>query len=312
MGWMLARRVILGAVALLLLETAVFLGIRLVPGDPAEMMLGDYATPESLAEMRCYLGLDKPLVVQYLSYLGQLGRLDLGHSLRSGRPVSRMILEVLPYTLELVAAGMLLAVVLGLPVGIGAARRQGSWFDASLTVCAVIGVSMPAFWFGMVLILLFGVWLHWFPVLGAGGGSAADRLLHLVLPAAAVGLRQMAMVARVTRASMLECMREDYVRTARAKGLSEAIVTYKHVLRNAGIPVITTVGLQMGILLGGTVVTETLFARPGLGKLLVDSVLRRDYPMVQGLILVWGVLVVAINMVTDVFYGVLDPRVRVR
>lgn len=289
----------------------VFLLIRLTPGDPAIAMLGPYATSESIAALRASLKLDEPLHVQFFSYLGQVLRGDLGQSLSMRRPVMDAIIERAPYTAVLALAGTIVSIVVGVPIGVVAATMRNSVFDRTLRTLSLLGVSMPVFFSGLLLILLFSVKYKLFPVTGAGEWSQPMSIIrHLVLPALAIGLFQAALVMRLTRSAMLEVLGEDYIRTAKAKGLPPISVIFKHALKNSSIPIITAVGLYMGQLFGGAVVTETLFARPGLGRLLLDGVISRDYPLVQGVILIFALGVVVINLLVDLTYALLDPRVR--
>lgn len=292
-----------------LLVTFVF--IRLIPGDPALLLLGDAATPQAVAELRREMGLDQSVGVQFSRYVGQVVQGDFGTSVRTRRPVLGEILRVLPYTLQLAFAAVLIGTAIGIPVGIVAALRHNTTLDYVLTSVTLLAMATPAFWFGILLILLFSYQLNWFPAIGVGRSSDPLTLLaHLTLPALAVGLRNAAGLARMTRAYVLEVLYMDYVRTARAKGIAETSIVLKHVLKNAMIPIITFIGLEMGILLGGTVVTETLFARPGLGKLMVDAIFSRDYAQMQASILFWAILYVAINLIVDLTYALFDPRIR--
>jgi len=291
--------------------TLVFLVLQLIPGDPAQVILGDYATPESLRQLRQQLGLDQPLWKQYLDFLTRYARGDLGTSLLTGRPLTVELVRRLPYTLHLAAGGILIAVTVGVPAGVLGAVRRSSWVDYSVTTGAMAGIAAPSFWIGLVLIYVFAIKLGWFPVIGAGTPQDPVGLLHrLVLPSVAIGLAIAALIARLTRSSVLEILGQDYIRTARAKGLGERIVLYRHVLRNAAIPVVTIVGLNVGTLLGGAIIIETVFGRPGLGKLLIDSIYARDYPIIQGTIFVISLMFQVTNLVVDLAYAALDPRIR--
>ncbi len=287
-------------------STFVFLIIHLIPGDPIDVMLGETASAVDRQDLRHQLGLDRPLWQQYVTFLQRLLRGDLGHSLHNRRPVSTLIAERLPATAGLAGAALLLAVVLAIPLGIVAALRPYSLLDMASMLLALLGVSMPNFWLGPLLILLFAVQLGWLPVSGRGDGS----LPYLILPAVTLGTAMMAVLTRMTRAGMLDTLREDYLRTARAKGLGEWVVIGKHALGNALIPLVTLIGLQGGALLSGAVITETIFAWPGLGELTIRAIQQRDYPVVQGCVLVIAVTYVVMNMVTDMLYAVLDPRIR--
>jgi len=293
--------------------TLAFLLIHIAPGDPAELLLGDYTgvTPQVLADLRARLGLDRPLVVQYLTYVGSVLSGDLGKSFRTNQSVMSEIAAQAPFTVVLAAAGVLLAIVVGVPFGIVSAVRRNSLTDYMTSTIAMLWLSSPSFWFGILLIYFLAYKLGWFPVFGAGSpGDWRSLASHLVLPAAAIGVRSAALIARMTRASMLEVLHQDYVRTARAKGLGHYAVVYRHALRNAAIPVITIIGLDIAYLLGGAVVIETVFARPGLGKLVVDAIYARDYPMVQGAIMIFAFGILATNLLVDLSYAVVDPRIR--
>lgn len=281
----------------------VFLIMQMVPGDPAQILAGESATDEQVQELRHQLGLDKPLLVQYVDYVVQVAQGDLGTSIRSHRPVLDEILVRLPTTMQLATASIVITIVLGLFVGIISATRQHTWIDFSSMLVALIGVSLPNFWLGLMLILAFAVQWPIFPVAGWGSWS------HVVLPAITLGTGGAAIVARMTRSSMLEVINQDYIRTARAKGVKERIITYKHALRNALIPVITVVGLQFGALLGGTVLTESVFAINGLGRLMVDAIRMRDLPLVQGSVLVVSLIFVTVNLVVDLLYKVFNKRI---
>ena len=279
--------------------------IHLVPGDPVELMLGESATAGDRAALRARLGLDRPLHQQLLGQLGRLARLDLGDSLYSRRPVSAVVAERLPATVELAVAALAVAAAVALPLGILAARHRGGLADSAAMGVALLGLSIPSFWLGPLLILLFSVVLGWTPVSGREG------LASLVLPALTLGTGMAAVLARMLRSSLLETLSEDYVRTARAKGLSPAAVLRRHALRNAALPVVTVFGMQAGALFAGAVITETVFAWPGVGSLLVDAIQRRDFPVVQGCVLLISTTYVLVNAGTDLAYAWLDPRVRV-
>ncbi len=282
----------------------VFLLLHLVPGDPVEMMLGESARPADRMALRTALGLDRPLITQLGGYLGGLLRLDLGASIHTQRPIAAMLAERLPATAELAAASLLFAVVIALPLGVIAAIRKDRFADYGAMSFSLLGVSIPNFWMGPLLILVFSLWLGWTPVSGREGG------VSLILPAVTLGTALAAILARMVRSSLLEVLGEEYVRTARAKGLDERAVIWRHALRNAWLPVITLLGLQLGALLGGAVITETVFSWPGIGSLLVESIQRRDYPVVQGCVLLISLTYVLVNTVTDLVYGWVDPRIR--
>jgi peptide/nickel transport system permease protein len=283
----------------------VFMMLHLVPGDPVRMMLSEFqTTPQQVALLRSQLHLDEPLPQQYGRFVVNALRGDLGISIRSKRPVRNEIGENLGATMQLAAAALLIAAGIGVPLGIIAAIKQHSWLDIGPMFLALAGVSMPSFWLGLLLIFLFSLRLGWFPATGGGD------LKHLFLPALTLGLGASAIVARLTRSSMLEVLRQDYMTTARAKGLRELNVVLRHGLKNALIPVVTIFGLQFGSLLAGAVVVETVFARPGIGRLIVSSILAKDFPMVQGIILFTATAYVVANLLVDLAYGLLDPRIR--
>ena len=299
------RRMLIALVVLWGVATIVFLLLQVIPGDPAETMLaGSGASEARIAQTRQDLGLDDPLLVQYGRYLLNALRGDLGRSLYSNRPVILTISEQLPATLQLAAAALLVAVILGLSLGILAAIRAGTWIDQTVMGVAVLGVSVPVFWSGLLLIWIFSVSLNWLPATGADGWQ------HLVMPAAVLGLVGAGPIARLVRASLLNALRADYIAMAQAKGLPGRAVVGRHALRNAIIPVIALIGLQAGFLLGGTVVTEAVFARPGLGRLVVDAILSKDLPMVQGVVLLIAAMYVVVNLLVDVATLALDPRQR--
>ncbi len=298
------RRLLLAIPVLLGVVTLVFLALRLIPGDPALIMAGEAAPQEVVARIRTQLGLDRPLAVQYGIYIWNLVRGDLGESVRTRRPVTQELGFRLPATLELASASMAIAVVLGLTAGIISATRQYSILDYATMVGALVGISIPVFWFGLMAMWIFSVRLGWFPVGGRG------TLRHLVLPAITLGAMATGMIARMTRSSMLEVLRQDYIRTGKAKGLTERSVNLRHALRNALIPVVTVVGLQFGGLLAGSVLTETVFTWPGVGRLMVDSITNRDYPVVQGAVLVIALVFTAVNLLVDLAYSFVDPRIR--
>ena len=282
----------------------VFLLIHLVPGDPVEIMLGETARAADREALRAALGLDRPLPLQLLSYVDGLLHLDLGQSLHSQRPISGILAERLPATLELAAVSLVFAIVIALPLGVIAATHRGRAADFSAMGFSMLGVSIPNFWMGPVLILVFSLWLGWTPVSGREGVAS------FVLPAITLGSALAAVLARMVRSSLLEVLGEDYIRTARAKGLSERSVVWKHALANAWLPVITLLGLQLGALLGGAVITETVFSWPGIGSLMVESIQKRDYPVVQGCVLVISLTYVLVNTLTDLVYAWVDPRIR--
>jgi ABC-type dipeptide/oligopeptide/nickel transport system permease component len=284
-----------------------FLMLHLVPGDPVQVFAGDKPlTPERAAELRHQYGLDRPLVVQYWDYASHALRGDLGVGLRSQKPVLDSILEVLPGTVQLTAAALAIAATLGITAGIMAAVSHGTWFDTAIMSVAMLGISTPVFYSSLLLILLFSFTLTWLPATGQGG------LERLIMPALALGVASAAVLARLVRSSMLEVLSQEYVVTARAKGLAPQLVVLRHALKNALIPAVTMLGLQLGALLGGAVVTETIFSRPGIGRLAVEGILGRDFPLVQGVVLFAATTYVVVNLLVDVSYAVIDPRIRYR
>jgi peptide/nickel transport system permease protein len=305
MARLIAGRLLIGLPTLLAVTILVFAIVHLLPGDPARILAGDFATDDVVAELRARWQLDRPLPVQYAVYLGHLLRGDLGRSTVTALPVSTDLGERFLRTLELAAAAIALSAVIGILAGIVGATHRSSPIDYLATVLALTGVSTPIFWSGLILILLFSVQLEWLPAGGTG------TLRHLVLPALSLGLFGAGVIARQTRSSMLDVLHAEYVKTARSKGLSERVVVYKHALKNALIPVLTVLGDQFGRMLGGAILTETVFAWPGMGRYLIDAILMRDYPVIQAIILVFATSFVVINLLVDVSYGLVDPRVRV-
>ena len=289
---------------LLGISVMLFFMLRALPGDPAQVIAGDMATQKEVELIRHQLGLDRPTHIQYGHFLWRLMRLDLGNSIKTQNPVISEILPRLKNTAILAVTATLLACLLGIPAGIVAAVRPYTIWDILVTALALFGISMPAFWLGLMLIVMFSVKLHWLPVGGSGG------IQFLVLPAVTLASLLVAAFARNTRSSMMETLSQDYITTARSKGLKEGAVIITHALRNALIPVVTVIGLQFGGLLGGTVLTETVFSWPGIGRLLVESILARDYPVIQGSILVFALLFILVNLIVDLLYGLIDPRVR--
>jgi ABC-type dipeptide/oligopeptide/nickel transport system permease component len=300
-------RRILGVVPVLFgITLAVFSMLFLVPGDPVKIMLAEFVTtPDQIAQMRAQLHLDEPVLKQYGRFVGNALRGDLGVSIRSRRPVAAEITENIGSTGQLALASMLVAIGLGVPLGLVAALGRNSWLDVAAMVVALLGVAMPSFWLGFLLIFVFSLHLGWLPATGGGD------LPHLVMPAVALGMIAAAIIARLTRSSMLEVLGQDYVRTARAKGLGSGSVVVRHALRNALIPVVTVFGLQFGNLLAGAVIVETVFSRPGLGRLIVGGILTKDFPLVQGTVLFVAAAYVLINVVVDVAYAYVDPRIRI-
>jgi peptide/nickel transport system permease protein len=299
-------------VVMFLVVTIVFVIVRVTPGDPAAVMLGPDATPQDVADLRARLGLDQPILLQYVSYIGQLLKGDLGQSIFLNMPVGAALLDRAEPTFFLTLFSLAIASLIALPIGIYAAYRRGSFVDQAATTIAMLAASIPSFWLGLILMQFFAVRLNIFPVSGYGGpgSSFADRMYHLTLPAFALGLVSSALILRFTRASMLDVLSDDYVRTARAKGLAERHVVLRHALKNALIPILTVLGLTAAVLISGAVVTETVFGLPGVGNLVVTAVLRRDYPVIQGALLVIAAIYVLINFFIDMLYLVVDPRVR--
>jgi peptide/nickel transport system permease protein len=297
-------RLITSLVTLIGVVSLVFFLIHLIPGDPVEYILGDSARPADREALRSELGLDRPLPVQYADYLSGLIRFDLGNSLHSKQPVTALLLERLPATLKLSLVAFLLAVLIALPLGVLAATRSGTVWDSGAMTLSLLGVSIPNFWLGPMLILLFSLWLGLTPV------SGMEQPGSVVLPAITLGVSLAAILARMVRSSLLEVLGEDYIRTARAKGVSEQRIVWRHALGNALLPVITLLGLQFGALLAGSVITEKVFSWPGIGLLLIDAIQQRDYPVVQGTVLLIAVSYLIVNRLTDLLYRVVDPRVR--
>jgi peptide/nickel transport system permease protein len=334
MGVYIAKR-LLGLVPVFLGITLLVFGLlHLIPGDPAVILLGERATPEQLAALRSQLGLTKPLWVQYITFIGNLLQFDFGTSIISGIPIAEELRSRFPATLELTLAAMLVALVLGIPAGVVAATRKNHWLDHLTMTGSLLGVSLPVYWLGLLLIYLFAVYLQWLPASGRISiarteepllglylldsllqGNAAvllDALQHLVLPALTLGTIPLAILARITRTAMLEVLSQDYIRTARAKGVAERWVIIRHGLKNALLPITTIAGLQFGTLLSGAVLTETIFAWPGLGSWIYDGILARDYPVVQGGVVFVAGLFVIVNLLTDLLYRAIDPRIQYR
>jgi peptide/nickel transport system permease protein len=306
------RRLMGGLPTLLLVTVLVFTLTRVLPGDPARLLLGEEATPELVAQIREELGLNRPILVQYADWLWGLVRGDLGRSIRGNEPVAPIIWQKLPTTLELSLFSLLVAIAIGIPAGVLAALRRNTAIDASVTVMALSGISIPNFFLGILLIYAFSIRLAWIPPSGyvEPWVDLQKNLLLMLMPAITLGTALAGAIARFTRNSMLEVLSQDYVRTARAKGLEGRVVVYKHALRNAAIPVVTVIGLQLGGLLGGAVVTEQVFSIPGFGRLLVDSVFNRDFPVLQAVVLISALAVFLINVLTDLLYAAIDPRIR--
>jgi peptide/nickel transport system permease protein len=310
----LARRLLLLVPVLAGVSIVIFLVLHLSPGDPAEIMLGSQATKEDLARLREQMGLNEPLPVQYVHWISHVLRGDLGRSLWMKRPVLPEVLQRLKATLLLTVTALVLSTVVGLAFGVASAAWPRSLLDRFSAAASLFGASMPSFWLGIVLMVIFALWLGWLPASGMfapyGGGGAADLLSHLVLPAVTLAAASVTIVARLTRSTMLEALGQDYIRTARAKGVTEGFVVLRHGLKNALIPIVTVIGVQAGYLLGGAVLTETVFAWPGVGTLMVQGILARDFPLVQGCVLVVALSFALINLGVDLLYAWLDPRIR--
>lgn len=310
----IGRKLLSVVTVMLIVATIVFVISRVIPGDPASVMLGAAATPEDVAQLRVRFGLDRPLLEQYFTWLGQLARFDLGESVFLGQTVTEAIGQRAPLTLTLCTFAILIACSVGIPLGVLAAVWRGGWIDRLGMSAAFLGASLPTFWVALLLIQTFAIRLGWFPVSGWGPPEASffERLPYLVLPAITTSLSSTILILRTTRTSMLEVLSQDYVRLARAKGLSPLSVIGKHALRNALVPIVTVIGLIIALKIGNTIVTETVFGLPGIGSLVVGAVLRRDYPVIQGALMIISGIYVLVNLIVDLIYPVIDPRVRVR
>lgn len=305
------KRLLFAVPILFAVVTLVFFVVRMAPGDPAQVILGDSASHESLIALRAELGLDRPILIQYGEFIFSVIQGDLGDSIIRKQSINSIVAEVLPYTIELTLAGVLMGVIVGIPLGVFSAVFRNSVADYITRIGSLIGLSFPAFYSGILLLLAFAVYLGWFPVVSDPGvGNWGERLHMLVLPATNLGLIMMAYVVRSSRSSLLETLGEDYIRTAKAKGLPGVIILYKHALKNALIPVITIVGLYLGVLVGNSVLTEIVFNRPGLGKLILSALDERDYNLLQGLMVIYALVIVLVNLITDLTYGMVDPRIR--
>ncbi|KAF2957171.1 glutathione ABC transporter permease [Thermotoga sp. Ku-13t] len=312
MGKYVSRRIIQIIPTLFFVILTAFLLMKLVPGDPAMVLLGPQARAEDIARFRQELGLDKPLLIQFFIYLKRVLTGDLGVSLIYRQSVLSLILERLPVTITLSLCALTIAVSIGIPAGVLAAIKHNSLVDLLVTILALMGLSIPIFWFGMILIIIFSLKLGWLPAVGLGDPSKGiwDVVSHFVLPSLALGILSTGTIARFTRSSMLEVLNQDYIRTAYAKGLRKSLILYRHALRNALVPVITVIGLQLGNLLAGAVLTETVFALPGLGKLMVDGIFRRDYVLVQGEVLFTAIMYIFVNLAVDIAYAFINPKIR--
>ncbi|MGF9905609.1 ABC transporter permease [Brevibacillus porteri] len=308
----IVRRLLLTIPILLLVSIMTFSLIHMIPGDPARVILGEEATPEAYAALRTELGLDQPIVMQYFSWLGKVVTGDLGISITDRVPVADLIMQRLPATVELTIGTFLVAILIAFPAGILAAVRRGTWIDYTSTFTALGGMSIPSFWLAMMMIIFFAVENQWLPSSGyvPFSENPTQNLMAMILPCLATGLRESAVLMRMLRSSLLDVVSMDFIRTAKAKGLNEARTILGHALRNAMVPVVTTSGLMIAGLLGGLVITESIFSIPGFGRLIVESVFKRDYVTVQGAILVSAVLVVLVNLIVDILYAVIDPRIK--
>ena len=305
------KRLGFAVITLFAVLTIVFFIVRVLPGDPAMAILGDQASQEALVALRARLGLDQPLPAQYLEFLSGVTVGDWGVSMVSGRPVIQEILKVLPATLELTFVSLILGAIVGIPLGVWSAVRRNKLPDYITRMASLLGLSFPAFVSAVLLLLVFAIHLRWFPVISSGQGtSLGERLRDLALPAINLGLIMAAYITRVARSAMLEVLNQDYVRTAHAKGLAFSVIIWRHCLRNALIPVVTVVGLYLGILIGNSVLTEIVFNRPGLGKLIIGALNQRDYTMLQGMMVIYTLIVVLVNLLTDLTYGLIDPRIK--
>jgi ABC-type dipeptide/oligopeptide/nickel transport system permease component len=307
-AWPPIRRILITLPVLWVVVSVVFLLIHLVPGDPIVQMLGEGASASDISALRHAYGLDAPLHVQYARYWSGIVHADLGQSLRLNDSVTHLVAQRYPYTLALPAAALIVALLIAIPAGVLSALHRSHWQDRTLGVVSLVGLSFPNFALGPILILLVSIRLGWLPVSGAGTGGTLDFLAHLVLPAITLGLSLAAILTRMVRTAMLEELGQDYIRTARAKGLSENRIVYRHALRNALIPILTVIGLQFGSLLSGAIVTETIFSWPGIGRLTLSAISNRDYALVQGCILAIGLTYVAVNLLTDIAYTIANPR----
>ncbi len=305
------RRVIFTIPMLLFVFTVIFFTMRVAGGDPTYAILGEHASEEAVVQLRLKLGLDDPLSVQYFRAVKNLLKGDLGNSLINDRPIAPQIMRVLPYTIELAVAAIVIGLIIGIPTGVAAALKRNRMTDYVLRIFSLAGLSMPSFYLGILLLLAFAVHLDWFPIIGfTRSDSWLDRLHYLLLPALSLGLNKAAFVSRVTRSNMLERLNSDFVRTARAKGLSEFKVIFKHTLKDCMIPIVTVSGVYIGVLLGGAILTESIFNRPGLGKFLVEAISQRDYNAIQSGLVFYSILIVLVNLAVDIIYGFIDPRVK--
>ena len=301
----------IGAVTVFIIITLLFVFLRLIPGDPAEVWLGDYATPELIRLTKAKWGLDKPLWIQYSTYVQNLLRGDLGKSLRMRYPVAKLLIRHYPYTLRLVLLGTILSILISIPAGIAAAVRQNTYIDMIVMMFSFLFISMPAFWLGLIVLFTFSFRLDWFPSIGGeSGGNILNYLSYLALPSICIGLRQAGLVSRMVRSTMIDTLNKEFIIVVRSKGISENVIRYKHALRSALAPIVSLIGVTLVLSLAGAVVLEIVYSRPGLGRLYVGAVAARDYPLIQGCVLVIAVAVVLVNMLVDISYGAIDPRIR--
>jgi peptide/nickel transport system permease protein len=311
MSGFVLKRLGFAVITLIAVLTIVFFIVRILPGDPAMVILGDQASQQSIDLLRKRLGLDRPVIIQYYEFMSGVAIGDWGVSMVSGRPVISEVLKVLPATLELTFAALILGAVIGVPLGVWAAISRNTIVDYLLRLASLLGLSFPAFVSAVLLLFAFAIYLPWFPVISSGRGtSLGARMNDLALPAINLGLIMAAYITRVARSAMLEVLGQDYVRTAKAKGISFFAIIVRHCLRNTMIPVVTVVGLYLGILIGNSVLTEIVFNRPGLGRLIVGALFQRDYTMLQGMMVIYTLLVVVVNLLTDLTYGLIDPRIK--
>jgi peptide/nickel transport system permease protein len=306
------RRILATLPVVAIVALFVFSLLYIAPGDPAAVIAGEQASPEDVEKIRRNLGLDRPFYIRFVEWVGQILRGDLGISMFTGIPVTKLIAQRMEPTLSLMALTLMLAVSVAVPLGVLAAWKNGTWIDRSVMAFAVVGFSVPVFVVGYVLAYVFALELDWLPVQGYTPLAKGFRpwLENLILPAVALGFVYIALIARITRATMLEVLNQDYIRMARAKGLGQGSVLFVHALKNAAIPIVTVIGIGVALLIGGAVVTESVFAIPGLGRLTVDAILRRDYPVIQGIVLMFSIIYVLVNLLIDILYTVLDPRIR--
>ncbi len=312
MLWYIARRILATIPVMAIVAVIVFSLLYLAPGDPASVIAGDQATPDDVARIRANLGLDRPFLVRFFEWSGQILRGDLGTSIFTNLPVTALIRQRIEPTLSLTVLTLILSVLVAVPLGVLAAWKVGSWFDRIIMALAVLGFSVPVFVVGYVLAYVFALVLDWLPVQGYTPLSAGlwPWFQNLILPSIALGGIYIALIARITRSTMLDVLNQDYIRTARAKGLGQTSTLFVHALKNAAVPIVTVIGLGMALLIGGAVVTESVFAIPGLGRLTVDAILRRDYPVIQGLVLMFSFVYVLVNLLVDISYTFLDPRIK--